>query len=255
MAKLEDHLPYALRQFETEIVVPISLFGFDLSLSTASTAKIATLVLVCVYMIWAMRERAIVPGRLQASAEMLYTFVGDMVVKVAGPEAKSSIPFIFSLFVFILFGTLLGLTPIKDTFTSHLAVTLGLALIVFVYVNVMAIRTQGTGFFRLFLPVGLPIFVAPIFVLVEVLSYLFRPITLAFRLFANIVAGHVMLKLFGDFCAMMIAAMGPTGVVASLGPVMVMAVLYGCEVMIVCIQAYIFALISSVYLKDALHAH
>lgn len=255
MATMQEHLPYALRQFETDILVPIKIFGVDVSLTTLSTAKLATFAIVAIYLIWAVRHRAMVPGRLQASAELLYTFIADTVLRVAGPEARPSIPFIFTLFVFILFGTLLGLTPVKDTFTSHLAITLALALLVFTYVNVVAFRKHGLGFFRLFLPSDIPLFVAPIFVLIELVSYLFRPITLAFRLFANVVAGHVMLKLFADFCAMMIGAWGTAGIIASAGPVAVMTILYGFEIMIVCIQAYIFALISSMYLRDALHAH
>lgn len=255
MATFPEHLPYALRQFETDIVVPLRVFGIDVSLTTSSTAKLTTFALIAIYFVWAMRRRSMVPGRLQASAEMLYIFIADTVLRIAGPEGRPAIPFIFSMFIFILFGTLLGLTPIKDTFTSHLVITLALALTVFTYVNVVGFRTQGLGFFRLFLPAGVPWFVAPIFVVIELVSYLFRPVTLAFRLFANIVAGHVMLKLFADFCAMLIGAFGVGGVIASVGPVAVMTVLYGFEIMIVCIQAYIFALISSMYLRDALHAH
>lgn len=255
MAKLDDHLPYALRQFDTELIATINVFGFELILTTASTAKITTAALVAGYILFAMRERAIVPGRLQLSVELLYEFVADTVTRVAGGKAQRSIPFIFTLFVFVLFGTLLGLTPIKETFTSHLFVALGLAVMLFVYVNVIAIRTQGLAFLRHFLPAGIPIFVAPIFILIEFVSYFFRPITLGFRLFANIVAGHVMLKLFADFCTMLVSALGAIGVVASIGPVIVMAVLYVFEVMIVCIQAYIFMLISCVYLGEALKDH
>ncbi len=255
MAKLEEHLPYALRQFDIDILVPMHVFGIDVSLTSSATAKITTAILVVAYLTFAMRDRSMVPGRLQMSAEWLYTFIADTVTRVAGPEGKASVPFIFSMFVFVLFGTLLGLTPIKDTFTSHLVITITLALIVFAYVNVVDFKTQGLGFFRLFLPHGVPLFVAPIFVLIEAMSYLFRPITLGFRLFANIVAGHVMLKLFADFCTMMIGALGSAGVAASIGPVAIMAVLYAFEVMIVCIQAYIFTLISCMYLRDALHAH
>jgi len=255
MAKLEDHLPYALRQFDTELIASIKIFGFDLILTTASFAKVTTCLAISAYLVLATRERAMIPGRLQASAEVLYSFVANTVTRVAGPEANASIPFIFTTFIFVLFGTLFGLTPLKETFTAHLLVSLGLALMVFVYANVIAIQRQGLGFFRLFLPADIPIFIAPVFVFIEVVSYLFRPFTLGFRLFANIVAGHVMLKLFADFCTMMISAFGPIGVVAAIGPVLVMTVLYAFEVMIVCIQAYIFMLISSMYLRDALHAH
>lgn len=255
MASLYDHLPYALRQFETEIVVPIKVFGFDLSMNTLSSAKITTAIFVGAYLLYAMRERRIIPGRLQASAEMIYSFVAATVTRVAGPEGKPAIPFVFTMFIFILFGTLFGLSPIKETFTTSLLVTLELSFIVFAYVNVIAFQKHGLGFFRFFLPAGVPIFVAPLLVTIEVVSYLFRPITLGFRLFANMFAGHVMLKLFADFCTMLVAALGPFGVIAAIVPMLVMVVLYVFEVVIVCIQSYIFMLITSMYLRDALRGH
>lgn len=253
MDPLEQHLPYALRQFENEILVPLEIFGINASFTTSSSAKLTTAILLVIYLVYAAREGRLVPNRLQASAELVYSFVADTVTRVAGPEAKPSIPFIFTTFVFVLLGTLLGLTPIKETFTTHLVVTLALALMIFVYVTVLAFRKQGLGFFRTFLPAGVPLFVAPVLILVEVISYLFRPITLGFRIFANLVAGHVMLKLFGDFCAMMVVAWGLGGALAAVVPVSAMVVLYGFEVAIVFIQSYIFMLISATYLRDALH--
>jgi F-type H+-transporting ATPase subunit a len=255
MAPLEQHLPYALRQFESEIVLPLTLFGWDVSVTTVTTAKFTTCLLIVAYVFFAMRERSLVPGRLQASAEMLYGFVASTVIRLTGPQGAFAVPFVFTTYLFVLIGTLLGITPLKETFTSHLAVTLALALLVFGYVNVVAFRRQGLGFFRAFLPPGVPGFVAPVLVLVEVVSYLFRPITLGFRLFANIFAGHVVLKLFADFCAMMVDAFGPYGIAAAIGPVIVMAGLYAAEVVIVCIQSYIFILITSMYLRDAIAGH
>lgn len=255
MATIEEHLPYALRQFQTEVILPLELFGVDASLTTSSSAKLTTVLLLAVYFLFALRERALVPGRLQSSAEAIYHFVAQTVMKVAGPEARSSVPFVFCLFTFIWFGTLLGLTPIKDTFTSHLAVTLALSGVTFVYINVIAFRTHGAAFFRFFLPAAVPMFVAPIFVLVETISYLFRPVTLGFRIFANIVAGHIMLKLFADFCGMLVGSLGAIGIVASLAPLAVMTILYAFEIMIVSIQSYIFILITSMYLRDALRSH
>ncbi|NJO32318.1 MAG: F0F1 ATP synthase subunit A, partial [Rhodospirillales bacterium] len=185
----------------------------------------------------------------------VYTFVVDTVTKVSGPEGKRSVPFIFTMFIFIWIGTLIGLTPVKDTFTSHLVVTLALSTATFIYINVIAFRKHGAGFLRFFLPADIPIFVAPIFVLVETISYLFRPITLGFRIFANIVAGHIMLKLFADFCAMLFAALGPIGIVASVAPLVMIVILYAFEILIVSIQSYIFMLITCVYLRDALRPH
>ena len=255
MSKLEDHLPYAIRQFETEILVPLKLFGIDASITTATTAKLATIVLISAYLILAMRERSIVPGRLQVSVELLYGFVSRTVLTVVGPNGAKLIPFVFTTYVFILFGTLLGLTPIKETFTSYLVVTLALALTVFTYANVLAFRTHGLGYLRHFLPPGVPVFVAPVLVFVEVVSYLFRPVTLGFRIFANIFAGHVMLKLFADFAAMLVAAFGNAGAIYAVLPVIVMVALIGVEIAIVIIQSYIFMLISTIYLRDSVSAH
>lgn len=255
MSALEDHLPYALTQFESEVLVPLRVFGLDLSFTTITSAKLTTALLVGGYLVAAARERSLVPGRLQASAELLYEFVAGVVTKIAGPEAKPSIPFVFALFVFVLFGTLFGLTPIKETFTGQLVVTMSLALVVFAYANVVALRRQGAGFFRHFLPAGIPLFVAPVLLFVEVVSYLFRPATLGFRLFANVVAGHIMLKLFGDFCAMLVVGLGLIGAAGSLFLLPIMVLILAFEIVIVCVQSYIFMLITAMYLRDALHSH
>lgn len=251
----EPEAPYAIRQFEFDVLIPIQAFGLDLSFTTSAQAMVTTTLLVSIYLYYGMREQAVVPGRLQGSVEAVYGFVARTVLKTAGQEAEKSIPFVFCLFVFILFGSLIGLTPIKFTFTSHLVVTLALALTVFAYVNVLAVRRQGSGFFRFFLPAGTPIYMAPLIVLIEIISYLFRPITLGVRIFANILAGHIMIKLFADFCVMMTEALGITGMGLSLAPLLMMAVLYCFEIMIFMVQSYIFILITSLYIRDALHAH
>ncbi len=255
MASYEPEAPYAIRQFELDVLIPIQALGLDLSFTTSAQAMVTTAVLVVAFLAYGARKRALVPGRMQAAAEGVYAFVANTVVKTAGPEARPAIPLVFALFVFILFGSLVGLTPVKFTFTSHLVVTLALALLVFIYVNVLALQTQGLGFFRLFLPAGTPLYIAPVLVTVEVISYLFRPITLGVRIFANILAGHIMIKLFADFCVMMVEALGGLGIGLSVFPVVMMAVLYGFEIMIFVIQSYIFILITSIYLRDSLHAH
>ena len=255
MASYDPEAPYAIRQFEPDVLVPIQAFGVDLSLTTSAQAMITTTLLVGTYLFYAVRRGSLVPGRLQASAELVYTFVARTVVKTAGPEAQHAIPFVFSLFVFILFGSLFGLTPVKFTFTSHLIVTLALSLTVFAYVNVLALSRQGLGFFRFFLPAGTPLYLAPVLILIEVISYLFRPLTLGVRIFANILAGHIMIKLFADFCVMLTEALGVAGLGLSVFSVAMMAVLYGFETMIFLVQSYIFILITSLYIKDALHGH
>jgi F-type H+-transporting ATPase subunit a len=165
------------------------------------------------------------------------------------------LPFFLTMFMFILFGTLIGLTPIKFTFTSHIIVTLALALVVFFYVNFLAFKTQGLGFFRFFLPKGTPIYLAPLIVVIELVSYLFRPMTLGLRIFANILAGHIMLKLFGDFCTMLVEAYGATGFITAVLPLAAMVIMYFVEVGVILIQSYIFLVLSAIYVKDALHGH
>lgn len=251
----EPEAPYAIRQFEIDVLVPLELFRLNMSFTTSAQAMITTVIFVSAYLMYGIRERALVPGRMQASVEAVYSFVANTVLKTAGQEARSAIPFVFSLFVFILFGSLIGLTPIKFTFTSHLVVTLALSLTVFAYVNILAVRHQGAGFFRFFLPAGTPLYLAPVLVVIEVISYLFRPITLGVRIFANILAGHIMIKLFADFCVMLTEALGLTGFGVSVLPLIMMIVLYGFECLIFLVQAYIFILITSLYIRDALHAH
>lgn len=255
MSSYEPEAPYAIRQFEFDVLIPLKIFGADVSFTTSAQAMVTTTILVSAYLLYGIRERALVPGRLQASVEAAYAFVARTVVKTAGPDAQSAIPFVFSLFVFILFGSLFGLTPVKFTFTSHLVVTLALSLVVFAYVNAIAMRKHGLGFCRFFLPSGTPLYLAPVLVLIELISYLFRPITLGVRIFANILAGHIMIKLFADFSVMLTEAFGSAGIALSILPVIVMAVLYGFEVMIFFVQSYIFILITSLYIRDALHAH
>ncbi len=246
---------YAIRQFEIDVLVPLTLGGYDVSFTVSSQAMLTTVIAVSIYFTWATRERAIVPGRLQVSAEWLHTFVEGTIVRFGGPEAKQTLPFFLTIFVFLFFGSLIGLTPIKFTFTSHLIVTLALALAVFAYINFLAFKTQGLGFFRFFMPTGTPIYLAPLIVLIELVSYLFRPFTLGLRIFANILAGHIMLKLFGDFCVMLTESHGVAGIAASILPLAVMVMMYFVETGVMLVQSYIFIVLSAIYVRDALHPH
>jgi F-type H+-transporting ATPase subunit a len=247
--------PYAIRQFEIDVLVPLQFFGLDLSFTVSSQAMLTTAALVSTYLILGAQKSATIPGRLQASVELLCAFVEDTLTKFGGPEAKRALPLMLSIFLFLLFGSVIGLTPVKFTFTSHLIVTLALALLIFTYVNVLALRLHGTGFFRFFLPSGTPLYLAPLIIIIELISYLFRPVTLGVRIFANIVAGHIMLKLFGDFCVMLTESLGVIGIMTAIVPLMAMIFMYGVEMGVFFIQSYIFLVISSIYIKDALHAH
>lgn len=201
-----------------------------------------------------MRPRAMVPGRLQAAAEMAYEFVLSMCVDTIGPEGRRFFPFVFTLFFFILFGNLLGVFPYDFTFTSHIAVTLALTLLVFVLVTYVGLRMHGWHFFSYFMPQGVPLALAPLLVPIEVLSYLSRIISLSVRLFANMMAGHVMLEVFGAFVVMLGAAgvlfWIPAGVSLAVN-----VILIGFEILVATLQAYVFAILTCIYLHDAVHLH
>lgn len=201
-----------------------------------------------------MKPRAMVPGRLQAAAELGYETIMAMCLETIGPEGRKFFPLIFTLFFFILFGNLLGVFPYFFTFTSHIVITLGLSLFVFVLVTVVAIREHGLHFFSYFVPQGIPVALAPLMVLIEVISYLSRIISLSVRLFANMMAGHVMLEVFGSFIVMLggLGLLGYFPAALSLG---VNTILIGFELLVATLQAYVFAVLTCIYLHDAVHLH
>lgn len=249
----DPQAPYAIKQFEIDVLVPIKLFGVDASFTTSAQAMVTTVIVICAYMALAVRDRALVPGRLQSSAEWIYGFIANVVIRNAGREAIAAIPFVFTLFVFLFVGSVVGVTPIKFTFTSHLIVTMALALVVFAYVNVVAFRTHGLAFLGFFRPAGTPLWLAPLIVVVEIISYLFRPVTLGVRIFVNIFAGHVIIKLFADMCVMLVDGLGPIGIGLTILPLILMGLFYLFEIVVFVVQSYIFVLLTSLYLKDAHH--
>lgn len=200
------------------------------------------------------RPRAIVPGRLQALAELSYEGILKMCTDQIGPEGRAFFPFVFTLFFFVLMGNLLGMMPYAFTYTSHIAVTFALAALVIVLVTVVALRIHGMHFFSYFFPDGAPKLLAPLIIPVEVISYLSRPVSLSIRLFANMVAGHVMLKVFATF-VVMLAGAGTVGVVAAAAPLALNVALIGFEFLVAFLQAYVFAILTCIYLHDAVHLH
>ena len=201
-----------------------------------------------------MRPRAMVPGRLQSAAEMAYETVMSMCVDTIGPEGRGFFPFVFTLFFFILFGNLLGVWPYNFTFTSHIAVTMVMALFVVIMVTFVALRIHGLHFFSYFMPAGVPVALAPLLIPIEILSYLSRIISLSVRLFANMMAGHVMLEVFGAFVVMLGAA-GLLGIVPAIFAFGINVILIGFEILVAVLQAYVFAILSCIYLHDAVHLH
>ena len=207
-------------------------------------------------LIWlGMRPRAIIPGRLQAAAELSYDFIHKMCVDQIGEEGRRYFPFIFTLFFFVLMGNLLGLLPYAFTYTSHIAVTAALAVMVIVIVTFVAIKENGSHFFtEYFFPKGTPKLLAPLIIPIEIISYLSRPVSLSVRLFANMVAGHVMFEVFATF-TVMLAGLGLLGQAIAIGPIALNVVLVGFELLVACLQAYVFAILTCIYLHDAVHLH
>ncbi|TVR97742.1 MAG: F0F1 ATP synthase subunit A [Rhodospirillales bacterium] len=236
-----------LDQFVIKTIVPITVGDVDASFTNSSLFMVIAVAAVTVFLTRTVRDRQLVPGRWQSIAELMYQFVGNMVRDNVGSSGKPYFPFIFSLFMFILMGNLLGMIPYSFTFTSHIAVTLGMALMVFIGTTVVAFAKHGVKFFGFFLPHGTPWYIAPVLVPIEVLSYFTRPVSLSLRLFANLTAGHTLLKVFAGF----IFAMGLAGVV----PLAASVALTGLEFLLAILQAYVFAVLSCIYLHDALHMH
>lgn len=237
-----------LEQFTIKTLVPIQLGEVDASLTNSGLFMILTVVAISLFLSLSMRQRLLVPGRWQSLAEISYEFVAGMIRDNVGSEGRKYFPFIFSLFMFILFANLIGLIPYAFTFTSHIAVTFAMALVVFLGVTIIAIARHGLHFFSFFLPSGIPKIMAPVLVPIEVLSYLSRPISLSIRLFANMMAGHTMMKVFAGFII-------PLGFFGGWAPLSVDVALTAFEFLVAFLQAYVFTVLTCLYLNDAINLH
>ena len=243
-----------VEQFTIKALLHLELLGYDVSFTNSALFMILAVLGSTVYLTMAMRKREMVPGRLQASAEMLYEFVSDMVRSNAGSEGRPYFPFIFTLFIFLLFGNMLGLIPYSYTFTSQIVVTFVMAAIVFVGVTLVALIKHGMHFFSFFVPPGAPKALIPFLIIIEVISYFVRPVSLSVRLFANMLAGHTMLKVFAGL-AVMITSAGGVAMAGSVLPFLALIGLTGLEVLVAGLQAYVFTILTCMYLNDALHLH
>jgi len=242
----------ALSQFE--LVPVLGPIGRAVGFSQSNAHMLLAVGLISALFLFGMRRQAVIPGRLQSAAEMLYEFVEGVVVGQVGHEGRRYFPFVFSLFMFVLMGNMLGLLPYAFTYTSHIAVTLGLAVIVFLVTTIVALVLHGRKFFGYFFPEGAPLWLAPIIIPVEIVSYFSRPVSLSIRLFANMVAGHVMLKVFATFIVL-IGSLGAVGIFGAALPLAVNVALVGFEILVAFLQAYVFAILTSIYLHDAVHLH
>ena len=241
----EGHSP--LEQFKIQTLIPIKVGDVDVSFTNSSGAMLLTAILVCMCLLIGMRKKALIPNRMQSIAELSYIFIANLVRETVGSEGRPYFPFIFSLFMFILFGNLLGMLPYAFTFTSHIIVTFSLALVVFLGVTVIAIFKHKLHFFSFFMPPGVPLYMAPLLVPIEIISYLSRPISLSVRLFANMLAGHTLMKVFAGF----IVSLGVFGI----APWLFVVALTGLEIVIAFLQAFVFSILTCLYLNDALHLH
>jgi F-type H+-transporting ATPase subunit a len=243
----------ALGQFELKTVLgPI---GEAVGFTQSSAHMLLAMGIIIGTVMLGMASRAVVPGRLQSLTESLYEFIDDLVGSQVGRhEGKRFVPFVFALFTFILVGNLLGLLPYAFTYTSHIAVTFALAFIVFILITVVALVLHGKKFFGYFFPEGAPLWLAPIIIPVEVISYLSRPVSLAIRLFANMTAGHVLLKVFATFIVLL-GGLGAVGPFIAVLPLATNVAIVGFEILVALLQAYVFAILTSIYLHDAVHLH
>lgn len=224
-----------------------SIGGNEIAITNSAVFMFAAVAVSSVLLVAGASKAAMVPGRFQAMSELFYEFIANMIRDNVGAAGKKFFPFIFTLFIFTLFGNVLGLIPYGFTFTSHIAVTFFMALVVFVAVTLIGLFKHGLHFFSLFFPHGAPLFTAPILIPIEIVSYLSRPISLSVRLFANMTVGHVLLKVLAGF----VVALGIFGVV----PLAVLVAITALELLIALLQAYIFTILCCIYLNDALHLH
>jgi len=241
-----------LEQFEIHRVFPAAVLGHDVSFTNASLFMIVTLLGVWAFLAVGMRRATLVPGRWQASVEMFHEFIVGMVDENIGHGGRQYVPFIFSLFIFILFANIIGLLPFAFAVTSHIWVTFAFAAFIFLLCIVIGLARHGLKFFTLFVPPQTPIILLPLIVLIELISFLSRPLTLSVRLFANMTAGHILLQVFAGF----IVSLGLAGGLFTLLGVLPLAMnvaLYALELLVAVVQAYVFALLTCVYLNDSIN--
>ena len=208
---------------------------------------VITVAIITIYLTATVKTRSLIPNRLQMISEITYNFVAQLLQDTVGSEGRKFFPFVFSIFMFVLIGNMVGMIPYSFTFTSHIIVTFALAFVVFIGVTILAFIKHGLRFFSFFVIPGLPWYMLPLLIPIEVISYLSRPISLSVRLFANMLAGHTLLKVFAGF----VVALGVGGFL----PLAFIVALTGLEILIAFLQAYVFAILTCLYINDALHLH
>jgi F-type H+-transporting ATPase subunit a len=244
-----------ISQFELKTIAPLVRVGETMiNFTNSSLFMVMALATICFILIYGTRQQAVVPGRLQSLAEMAYEFIANTVRSGAGNEGMRFFPLVFSLFMFILVLNMFGMVPGFFTVTSHIVITFALALLVILTVFIYGVSKHGLHFFHLFAPSGVPILLLPIIIMIEIMSFLSRPFTLGLRLFANMLGGHIAMKVFASFIIGLGTAAGIAKVLAPL-PFFVIIALTALEFLVAFLQAYVFAVLTTIYLNDALHPH
>jgi F-type H+-transporting ATPase subunit a len=244
-----------IHQFQIQdLAGPFQLGGYDISFTNSALFMGATVATITGFLWLASRKAELVPGRVQSIGEMWYGMIDNMVKNVLGEEGKAFFPLVFSLFSFVLVANMLGMFPYFFTVTSHVIVTVAMALFVVGLVVVVGIWKHGLGWFKLFVPSGVPLAILPFISLIEIISFLSRPISLGLRLFGNMLAGHIVLKVFAGF-VVSLSALGFGGILGAIAPMAMAVALTALEFLVAFLQAFVFAILTCVYLNDALHTH
>ena len=244
-----------LEQFAIHPLFHLPVAGHDLAFTNSSLAMLFALLGTVALFMFGTRRAAMVPGRFQSMAESIYQFVETMIDDNIGHGGHRFFPLVFSIFMIVLLGNVFGLVPMNFTFTSHIVVTAAMALFVFCLIIVAGVIRNGLHWFSIFLPSGLPWYLIPLMVPIEIVSFLSRPLSLSVRLFANMLAGHVILHVFAGFCVLLAGLLGGFGIILSLLPLSINVAFTGLELLVACLQAYVFAVMSCIYLRDAVDVH
>ena len=227
--------------------------GHTISFTNSSAYMLLTVAVICLLAIRGLKGQQLVPGRFQSAAELSYEFVASMIRSSAGQEGMRFFPLVYSLFMFILVSNLIGIIPYAFTVSSHIIITAAFALLVFFTVLIYGFYKNGLKFFKIFVPAGIPIYILPLVVMIEILSFLSRPLSHIVRLFANMLAGHITLKVFAGFVALLGTSLGAIGWIGGVVPLALTVAIYALEILVAFLQAYVFAILTCIYLNDALH--
>ena len=246
-----------IEQFKIKVLIPITdpIFGIDISFTNASLFMVLSAIVPLILLSIGVRSGKIIPDKVQSLGEMIFEFVENLLIENTGNSGRPYFSFIFTLFLLVLFGNLLGMLPYSYTFTSQIIVTFFMAIFIFLGVTIIGIIKHGFGFLSLFLPSGTPLILQPLLFIIELISYCIRPISLSVRLFANMLAGHTLLKVFGGLAVMLIGSGSVFLVPVSILPIAAIVGMTALEVLVAVLQAYVFTVLTCIYLNDALNLH